>query len=380
MVKLAVALSLMEMVLFHQMRPQHEDVHSSVLFIFPNHIRVVVVLLVGYDERGIRKLRAPVLRALCELSKKTSSVSNLDGEQQKQKIAEVRGGLDEAEALIRKMDLEARGLQPNIKAVLLAKLREYKSDLNNLKNEVKRIASTNLNQAARDELLEAGMGDTLTASANQRDRLLMSTERLNNSGNRIRESRKVMLETEELGVSLLQDLHQQRQSLLHANNMKVHATVITSGLLDLPQTFLRNVILHMYAACGDVLAARKLFDEIPITQKDTVDWTTLMDCYSRGGLSVDALSLFVSMRREGVLVDDITMVSVFSTCSKVGNSVFGIQVHACMIKMGLNFCVKPGNAAMDMYAKCGLMGDAKTLFDEMTGRNVVSWTVLLWVR
>ncbi|KAL0343857.1 UNVERIFIED_CONTAM: Vesicle transport v-SNARE 13 [Sesamum angustifolium] len=139
-------------------------------------------------------------------------------EQQKQKISEVRGGLDEAEALIRKMDLEARGLQPNIKAVLLAKLREYKSDLNNLKNEVKRIASTNLNQAARDELLEAGMADTLTASANQRDRLLMSTERLNNSGNRIRESRKVMLETEELGVSLLQDLHQQRQSLLHANN------------------------------------------------------------------------------------------------------------------------------------------------------------------
>ncbi|KAL2240396.1 pentatricopeptide repeat-containing protein At5g15340, mitochondrial [Sesamum indicum] len=159
---------------------------------------------------------------------------------------------------------------------------------------------------------------------------------------------------------------------------KVHATAITSGLLNLPKTFLPNIILHMYAACGDVLAARKLFDEIPITEKDTVDWTTLMDSYSRGGLSMDALSLFVSMRREGVLIDDITMVSVFSTCSKVGNSVFGIQVHACMIKMGLNFCVKPGNAAMDMYVKCGLMGDAKTLFDEMTGRNVVSWTVLLW--
>lgn len=27
-----------------------------------------------------------------------------------------------------------------------------------------------------------------------------------------------MLETEELGVSILQDLHQQRQSLLHAHN------------------------------------------------------------------------------------------------------------------------------------------------------------------
>ncbi|KAK9275099.1 hypothetical protein L1049_022358 [Liquidambar formosana] len=42
--------------------------------------------------------------------------------------------------------------------------------------------------------------------------------RLNQSSDRIKESRKTMLETEELGVSILQDLHQQRQSLLHANN------------------------------------------------------------------------------------------------------------------------------------------------------------------
>ncbi|CAA0819028.1 Vesicle transport v-SNARE 11 [Striga hermonthica] len=158
----------------------------------------------------------------CELSanlaKKCSSASLLDGEQKKQKIFETNTGIDQAEALIRKMDIEARGLQPNIKAVLLAKLREYKSDLNNLKSNVKRVTSSNLNQAARDELLEAGMADTLAVSANQRDRLLMSTERLNKSSNRIHESRKVMLETEELGVSLLHDLHQQRQSLMHANN------------------------------------------------------------------------------------------------------------------------------------------------------------------
>ena len=60
------------------------------------------------------------------------------------------------------MDMEARNLQPNVKAVLLAKLREYKSDLNNLKTEVKRIGSGNLNAAARDELLEAGLANSLT--------------------------------------------------------------------------------------------------------------------------------------------------------------------------------------------------------------------------
>lgn len=161
-------------------------------------------------------------RKYCELSanlsKKCTSASLLDGEQKKQKISEIKAGIDEAESLIRKMDLEARSLQPNVKAVLLVKLREYKSDLNNLKSEVKRLSSGNPNQAARDELLESGMADALTVSAEQRARLMMSTERLNKSSERVRESRRTMLETEELGVSILQDLHQQRQSLLHADN------------------------------------------------------------------------------------------------------------------------------------------------------------------
>jgi len=125
--------------------------------------------------------------------------------------------LDEAESLIRKMDLEARSLQPSLKANLLAKLREYKSDLNNLKREVKKASSID-SQTARDELLESGMSDTLMASADQRGRLLMSTEKLNQSSGRIKESRRTILETEELGVSILQDLHQQRQTLLHAHD------------------------------------------------------------------------------------------------------------------------------------------------------------------
>ncbi|PQP97649.1 vesicle transport v-SNARE 13 [Prunus yedoensis var. nudiflora] len=138
------------------------------------------------------------------LTKKCTVAGALDGEQKKQKISEIKAGIDDAESLIRKMDLEARSLPPNIKAVLLAKLREYKSDLNNLKSEVKRFVS--------------GMADTLTASADQRGRLMMSTERLNKSSDRVKDSRRTMLETEELGVSILQDLHSQRQSLLHANN------------------------------------------------------------------------------------------------------------------------------------------------------------------
>ncbi|KAG2591130.1 hypothetical protein PVAP13_5NG081300 [Panicum virgatum] len=121
-------------------------------------------------------------RQYCEasasLSRKCTAASALDGEKKKQKLSEIQSGMEEAESLIRKMDLEARSLQPSVKA---------------------------------------GMADTLAVSTDQRGRLMMTTERLNQSTDRIKESRRTMLETEELGVSILQDLHQQRQSLLHAH-------------------------------------------------------------------------------------------------------------------------------------------------------------------
>ncbi|EXC20022.1 Vesicle transport v-SNARE 12 [Morus notabilis] len=213
-------------------------------------------------------------RQYCELSanlsRKCNSAAILsDQEQKQQKLSEIKTGIDEADVLIRKMDLEARSLQPSVKVVLLAKLREYKSDLNQLKKEFKRVTSPNANQAAREELLEYGNADALSplllstsprrllrnlahnlkkelylaeglrvndtvvnilvvmamalakASAGQRERLAMSVERLNESSERITESRRTILETEELGISILQDLHQQRETLLHSHK-KLH--------------------------------------------------------------------------------------------------------------------------------------------------------------
>ncbi|KAL4274466.1 vesicle transport v-SNARE 11-like [Arachis ipaensis] len=155
-------------------------------------------------------------RQYCELSsnlsRQCSAASSLDGEQKKLKISEIKAGIDDGDTLIRKMELEARSA--SMKASLLVKLREYKTDLNNLKSELKRITSATNN----DELLELGQADTLVSSNDHRERLVMSTERLNQSSERIKESRRSMLETEELGAAILQDLHQQRQSLLHAHN------------------------------------------------------------------------------------------------------------------------------------------------------------------
>lgn len=55
-----------------------------------------------------------------------------------------------------------------------------------------------------------------SVSADQRNRLLQTTDRLNQSGDRIKESKRVAIETEDIGAQILGSLSQQRETLLHA--------------------------------------------------------------------------------------------------------------------------------------------------------------------
>ncbi|KAL0734922.1 hypothetical protein Bca4012_011132 [Brassica carinata] len=102
--------------------------------------------------------------AVCELatnrSRKSYSASLLShGEEKKEKLAKIKSGLDEADVLIRIMDLEVRSSQPSAKAVCLLKLREYKTDLNQLKKDFKRVSSSDANKSTRVELMEPDMSD-----------------------------------------------------------------------------------------------------------------------------------------------------------------------------------------------------------------------------
>jgi vesicle transport through interaction with t-SNAREs protein 1 len=57
------------------------------------------------------------------------------------------------------MDLDTHNLPPTQKATLLAKLREYKSDLNNLKKDFKKVSMAHDPVASRNELMESWVAD-----------------------------------------------------------------------------------------------------------------------------------------------------------------------------------------------------------------------------
>jgi len=165
----------------------------------------------GYEKEYIELSRT--------ISRKSAALPSLAGEERKQKLVEIETDMAEAEALQRRMDLEARSLPPAAKTPLLAKLRDYKSDLQRIKREVKASASSAANEAQRDALLSrAELGDSGPTSSNQRERLLQTTDRARQTGDRIQQGKRTLLETEELGVNILQDLHKQRQQITNARD------------------------------------------------------------------------------------------------------------------------------------------------------------------
>jgi len=74
-------------------------------------------------------------------------------------------------------------------------------------------------EGQRDELLSrAELGDTAGGAATssaQRDRLLSAHDQLRKTGDRIAEGKKQLLETEELGASILVNLKGQREQIIN---------------------------------------------------------------------------------------------------------------------------------------------------------------------
>ncbi|CAA7054604.1 unnamed protein product [Microthlaspi erraticum] len=153
----------------------------------------------------------------------------------------------------------------------------------------------------------------------------------------------------------------------------IHSIVIRSGFGSL--IFAQNSLLHLYANCGDVSSAYKVFDKMPV--KDLVAWNSVINGFAENGKPNEALSLYTEMDSKGIKPDGFTIVSLLSACAKIGALALGKRVHVYMIKAGLTRNVHTKNVLLDLYARCGRVEEAKTLFGEMVEKNSVSWTSLI---
>lgn len=112
-------------------------------------------------------------------------------------------------------------------------------------------------------------------------------------------------------------------------------------------------------------------------QRDGGSWNALITAYSRLRFPNEALSLFLSMNRSNVRANEVTFASVLASCAAVSELPLSQQVHGLVLKFGFCDNVIIGSAFVDVYAKCGVMLDARRMFDEIPLRNAVTWNVIV---
>lgn len=154
-----------------------------------------------------------------DLTQKLEDLQSLSSAEQKSAISGLNGLIDEAYEIIDQMAVEVQSIPSGSRAKYNSKIRAYRADVDRTKRQVKTSAA-NIDRGilfgdrARTET--GGYSDDVGSS--QRQQLLDTQQRLDQSSERLRDSQRVANETETVGAGILNDLRGQREQILNSRN------------------------------------------------------------------------------------------------------------------------------------------------------------------
>ncbi|OVA00435.1 Pentatricopeptide repeat [Macleaya cordata] len=136
-----------------------------------------------------------------------------------------------------------------------------------------------------------------------------------------------------------------------------------------------TAMIDGYGKMGNVEKARELFDEMP--ERNVISWSAMMAGYSRVNDFKEVLSLFREMQETGERPNDSILVSVLTASAKLGALAQGIWVHSYVKKYNLESNLILATAISDMYAKCGCIEAALSVFEGILNKDVGAWNAII---
>nr|XP_043637286.1 pentatricopeptide repeat-containing protein At4g21065-like [Erigeron canadensis] len=155
--------------------------------------------------------------------------------------------------------------------------------------------------------------------------------------------------------------------------LDVHEHVLRTGWEK--DVFIGAALVDMYAKCGNTSRARNVFDKIP--DRDVVLWNSMLAGYGQNGFPEECLVLCGEMALNGVRPTVSTLVTAISSAADMSALPRGRELHGYSWRLGFNIQDKVKTALVDMYAKSGLLKVARTVFNSLMEKPVVSWNAMI---
>ncbi|XP_062117656.1 putative pentatricopeptide repeat-containing protein At5g52630 [Humulus lupulus] len=153
----------------------------------------------------------------------------------------------------------------------------------------------------------------------------------------------------------------------------IHGLVVKTGFEF--DVFVGSSMVDMYAKCGEIKYARKLFDEMP--DKNVVSWSGMISGYVLMGEDEEALRLFKQALVENLDVNDFTFSSVVRVCGNSTLLELGRQIHGLCFKTSYDSSSFVGSSLVSLYSRCGVIEGACRVFNEIPAKNLGLWNAML---
>ncbi|XP_031121050.1 pentatricopeptide repeat-containing protein At1g11290, chloroplastic [Ipomoea triloba] len=128
--------------------------------------------------------------------------------------------------------------------------------------------------------------------------------------------------------------------------------------------FVMTALVDMYAKCGAVYTARRLFDAME--DRHVTTWNVMVDGYGTHGFGKEAVELFEDMRGSSIEPNDITFLCIISACSHSGFVERGQHYFDVMQEeYGIHPSMDHYGAMVDLLGRAGRLNEAWDFINNM---------------
>ncbi|XP_058212174.1 pentatricopeptide repeat-containing protein At4g14820 [Rhododendron vialii] len=170
-------------------------------------------------------------------------------------------------------------------------------------------------------------------------------------------------------------LHHQLTSATSLTHLKqLHAQILRSNL-PLPST---SLLLHTLSLSSSPLSlsySLSVFTHIPKPNPNLSN--KLLREFSNSREPYNTLLAYSQLRGKGLGVDRFCFPTVLKVVSRVKAVIEGMEVHGLAVKLGFGDDPFVETGLVRMYEGCGRILDARRVFDKMSHRDVVTWSVMI---